>query len=447
VPELAANYSQEHKVEVKQVQALVVGGGPSGLSLAYGLQGDTLILERESSVGGLCRSITHDGGVFDIGGHSFHTPHPEVYELIMELMDGQVCLQQRDARVFSHGVLLPYPFQKYYEQIPDEAVVKACEVGLQNALGNTSEAENFEDYIIRKFGTGIAEHFMLPYNRKLWARDIKRISCEWTSERVAAPKGQDEKFDTSGGHRKPLQPTTQVGYPTQGGFEEFYRHFVPHIPGVELNSTVAQIDPLARTCTTTDGRIYKWEFLVSTMPIPELLRIINGAPRDLIEIADKLEYMSLRVELLLTGQPLTSTIQRIYIADPAIPPHKIALNHNSSEYLRQQPYHAITAEVSLSEQKPVDTGEIASRTIAFLCDHDILHAPDDIIWTGHIDVKYAYPIYTHDRPQQVERIRTWLAQYDIRTLGRFGEWEYINSDKCVMKGLQMARELRRQYPH
>ena len=57
-----------------RVKGLVVGGGPSGLALAYGLGGDTLVLEKEATVGGLCRSIYHDGGVFDIGGHSFDTP-------------------------------------------------------------------------------------------------------------------------------------------------------------------------------------------------------------------------------------------------------------------------------------------------------------------------------------------------------------------------------------
>jgi len=91
----------------RQVQGLVVGGGPSGLAVAYSLQGDTLVLEKEDSVGGLCRSIHHGGGVFDIGGHSFHTPHPEVYELVQDLMEGGLYYQPRDARVYSHGVLIP----------------------------------------------------------------------------------------------------------------------------------------------------------------------------------------------------------------------------------------------------------------------------------------------------------------------------------------------------
>jgi len=431
---------------VEHVQALVIGAGPSGLAVAYALQGNTLVLEKEDSVGGLCRSITQDGGVFDIGGHSFHTPYPEVFELVQEMLDDELFLQQRDARIFSHGTLIPYPFQKNYDQLPDADVVQACEDGLRTRSGDPAGAANFKEYILRKFGSGIAEHFMLPYNRKLWARDLDTISCEWVSERVAGPKGESEKFDTTGGKRKPLQADTRVGYPSQGGFEEIYRSFVPHLPALKVNKAVVHIDPQARIATTSDGSQYQWEFLISTIPLPILVRMVEGTPPDIIARADQLEYMSLRVELLLTKRPLTTPIQRIYVASPNIPPHKIALNHNSSEYLRQQPHHAITAEVSLSEQKPVNVDEIAPKTIDFLVRCGVLDSADDIIWSGHVDVKYAYPVYTQARPVLLDSIRGWLGQYQIYTLGRFGDWEYINSDKCVMKALMLGHTLRDRYP-
>jgi len=430
---------------IRDVQALVIGGGPSGLSVAYALQGNTLLLEKESTVGGLCRSIHAGGGVFDIGGHSFHTPYPDVYELVQELMGGRLFYQQRSAWVYTHNSLIPYPFQRYYDHIPDPEVVRACEEGLRNA-GGTEDADNFETYILRKFGRGIADHFMLPYNRKLWARDIKKISIEWTAERVAGAKGAQEKFDTQGGQRKPLQPDTQVGYPADGGYEEIYRSFVPHIPAVALNQAVVQIDPEAHLAVTSDGSQIHYEFLVSTVPLPVFVRMIAGIDASVIDLADQLEYMSLRVELLLAGRRLETPVQRIYVADPAIYPHKIALNHNSSDALRARPVHAIMAEVSLSDEKPVDVDQIAPQTTDLLCSLGILGSPQDIIWSWHVDVRYAYPVYTHQRPALVRAIKDALAKWDIYTLGRFGDWEYINSDKCVKKGLDLGRELREKYP-
>lgn len=428
---------------MRKVGALVIGGGPSGLALAYGLQRDALVLEKEATVGGLCRSFYYGDGVFDIGGHSFHTPYPKVFELMQSLLDDELYTQQRDARVYTHDALIPYPFQQFFDRIPHPEVVRGCEEGLRNAVGNVAEADNLEDYIIRKFGQGIAEHFMLPYNRKLWGRKLAQISCEWAAKRVAAPTGESESSSSAG--RKPLQSDTQVGYPCKGGYEELFKSFVPHLPGLELSSTVIQIDPHARVAATEDGRQYHWEFLVSTIPLPILVGIVEDVPDEIKALAHQLEYTSLHIEFLLVGRQLSSSVQRIYIADPGIPPHKIALNHNSSTYLRKQPCHAIIAEVSFSPEKPVDVSEIAPRTIGSLCELSILKSPEDIVWQGHIDIEYAYPVYTHQRQSLVRGIKDWMARRHIYTLGRFGDWEYINSDKCVLQGLILARELRRRY--
>lgn len=426
----------------REVDTLVIGAGPTGLAVAYSLQGRTLVVERSDEVGGLCRSIHKDGAVFDIGGHSFHTPHPEVHALVNELLSGGMYEQQRNAQVFTHDTLIPYPFQKFYDRIPDPDVVRECDEGLREAAQNSGTPANFEEFIVQKFGQGVARHFMLPYNRKLWARDLRQVSCEWTAQRVAGAKGDTDRFDTKGGVRKPLQPSTVVGYPSDGGFEEIYKAFVPHLPGLELNTAITRIDPGTKTATTRDGRTYGWNTLVSTMPLPILLRMVTGLSPELIALGDQLEYLSIHVELLLTNRPLTTSIQRIYVPDPAILPHKIAINHNSSDALRARPRHAIMAEVSHSEKKQVDLAAVAGQTTDLLCRLGILDTPDDIAWHGQVDATYGYPVYTPSRPELVHRLKTALTPLGIHTVGRFGEWEYINSDRCVHKGLQLGQQLR-----
>ena len=431
--------------EAREVQALVIGGGPSGLALAYGLQGDTLVLEREGAVGGLCRTMHHDGGVFDYGGHSFHTPYLEVRDLLENSLGVAFHYQRRDARVYAGGRLIPYPFQKFFDQIGDPKVVRSCEEGLRARAGSPSEAANFEEFIVRQFGQGIADHFMLPYNRKLWARDLKELATSWTAERVASPKGTRGSRPAGSTDREPLEADTRVGYPSSGGYSGIFEAFVPHVPGVVLDTNVVHIDPQSKTVTTEDGGQYRWRFLASTMPLPDLVRIVAGTPRRLVEAADELQCVRLRIELLLTGRPIKSPIQRMYVGTPEIPPHKIAFNHASSPDLYARPHHAIMGEVSYSPDKQVAFEEIAPRTIQFLCDMGILDSPNDIIWRGHEDVKYGYPVYTHSRIELVTAIKAWMESYDIHTFGRFGDWEYINSDACIMKGLELASELRSRY--
>jgi len=235
-----------------------------------------------------------------------------------------------------------------------------------------------------------------------------------------------------------------VGYPPEGGFEEIYRAFLPHIPEVQLESRVVHIDPRAKTASTAHGSTFQWQTLVSTMPLAELVKIVDGVPEEVLEAANSLAYLSLRLQLLLIRRPLQTNVQRIYVSDPEVPPHKIALNHNSSQWLRKRPRHAIMAEVAYSEFKEVDFDEIAPRTITALCNAGILESREDVIWDDQLDVKYAYPVYTHDRLELVGRVREWLGGHDIHTIGRFGAWEYINSDACIVGGLRLADELREQ---
>lgn len=431
---------------IHEVQALVIGAGPSGLAVAFALQGNTLVLEKESRVGGLCRSLSHGGGTFDIGGHSFHTPYPEVRDLVRRLMGEDFYYQTRDARVHTEGILIPYPFQKHFRRHPDQAIVRRCADGLRDAVLHPDPApRNLEEYIVGRFGRGIADHFLLPYNRKLWARDLSSIAPEWTKQRLVAP-GEREPFETSGGDRTPLQDDTVVAYPPRGGFEEFYRCFVPHIPAVELERRVVHLDTEKRIATTADGRRYGWAFLISTIPLPVLIPMIEGVPSDIRVLAEQLEHLSLRVELLLAGKTLETPIQRIYVHDREVPPHKIALNHNSSDALRERPCHAIMAEVSYGPDKTVDVEAIAPKVIDFLCQIDVLDDPDDITWTGHIDVPFAYPVPTRESLTAVPALKEWLARRHIYSLGRFGEWKYDNSDACVASGLAIAPELRARYP-
>jgi protoporphyrinogen oxidase len=427
---------------MRSAKLLIVGGGPAGLSLAYHHGGDSLVLEKEQKVGGLCRSIEHGGGIFDIGGHSFHTPHQEVASLVQQLMGGRWFSQKRDARVYTHGTLIPYPFQKFFDRIPDTRVVEECRRGLQNSRW-IGRADNFQEFILNRFGDGVATHFMLPYNRKLWARDLRRMSCEWTAERVAGPRGVTENFDKRDGARRPLQPETIVGYPAEGGYEEISKSFVPYLPAVELGQQIIRINPLERTATTDSGLIVQWNRLASTMPLPSLVRVVEGVPDNIVALADRLEFTSLRLLLLLIGRSLPNAPQRIYIADPDIPAHKIAFNHTSSDSLRSRPVHAVMAEISYSDEKPLaEPDTIEHGTIEFLIRTGLLNSVKDILWTSHVDVTYAYPVYTHDRCEIVRRIRDLLWPLGVYTFGRFGEWDYANSDRCIKRGMELAAELR-----
>lgn len=423
-------------------ELLIVGAGPAGLALAYHYSGRKRLLERESTVGGLCRSFEIGGGVFDIGGHSFHTPHAEVDRFVRKLMAGNWSTQPRDARVYFNGELIPYPFQQNFQKLRDQSVVEECR---NSPPSDPANAQNFEEWIVARFGAGVASHFMLPYNRKLWARDLRRIDCEWVGERVADPAAT--KPAMAGGKRTPLQSDTSVGYPTIGGFGEIYRTMATGCGTVELDCEVVRIDPDAGALTCKDGREWRWTRLASTMPVPQLLRSFPATPPSLQADADRLEAVALRVLMILVADPLPLVPQRIYVSHPAIPPHKVAFNHTSSPQLRQRPVHAIMCEISHSAEKPLPgDAALEAATLDWLVDARLIASRADVARIEHYDVAHGYPVYTHARANIMKRVRAFLDPFGIHTLGRFGAWEYVNSDECIRQGMALALDLSAETP-
>lgn len=420
---------------------IIIGAGPGGIGAALSLGKDCVVLEKAKEIGGLSRSITIDGAVFDFGGHSFHTPHPEVKQLVHNALE--IYEQTRNAKCFVDNEIIPYPFQKNFEKLSNQEIVASCKNGLTNN-GLANEFENFEQFIIGKFGAGIAKHFMLPYNRKLWGRDLKRMAVDWTGERVAGPKGTKEKFDTTGGKRKPLQSDTKVGYPAKGGFGEIFVALGKQIQDIRFNQSVARVDPKSKKVFTARGDSFPYHNLISSIPIPDFLKMVEGVPNELIELSQKLDYLSMKLGLVVVNHPVDTDIQRFYAADETIPAHKIAINHNSSDYLRSLPTHGVMMEISTGPEKTLYRNDLENWIVESMVRMNIIKSPQEVKQVEVRDVKYSYPVPTKDRSEIVGRIKEWLAEHHIHLLGRFGEWAYINSDKALYRGLELGKTLAAQ---
>lgn len=414
---------------------LIIGAGPTGLALSMAWRGASRILEAGEAVGGLCRSVTFGGGTFDLGGHSFHAADPAVASMVEGLMQGRWHSQRRDARVHVHGRLIDYPFQSHVRQIGDPTIIAECEDGLPPP-GAGAGAANLEAWILATFGDGVARHFMLPYNRKLWARDLKRISPAWVGERVAGG-------ETPGAPgRRPLTSQSVVAYPAEGGFEAIFQAIAQRCGPIAFGQRVTRIDPAAGLAFTAAGQAWRWDRLVSTMPLPALLRAIVGCPPALILAADRLEAVSLKILMILVDGAVGGAPQRVYTADPSMPVHKIAFNHTSSPSLRARPVSAIMGEIAYSPEKPAPSdADLTRATVNWLALAGLIPSPGHVTETRIIDLPYGYPVQTHERPAILEAVRAWLTPLGIHTAGRFGAWDYVNSDACIGEGQRLAGEL------
>ena len=417
---------------------VILGAGPAGICAALPLGSDAVILEQHRDVGGLARSFDFHGVVFDLGGHSFHSPHPEIRDLVYSSVE--MYEQKREARCYADKTLISYPFQKYFRDLKDQKIVNDCERGLRTAA-QAARSENLEDYLYERFGTGLAEHFLLPYNRQLWGNDLTQIATDWVAERIATPLGKNESFETSGGRRKPLQSDTTVAYPARGGFGEITKAVGSRVRNVRFGAKVKLVDPRAKKLVMSTGEVLSWQRLVSTLPLNKFLDMIDGVPPALRVDVSRLKHISLKLICVVIGRPVGTPIQRIYSADGESPAHKIGIASNSSDYLRSLPVCGVFGEVAHIPGGAATNDVLQARFVASLEQIGLIKDAQEITAISTIELPYAYPVPTIDRSAIVARVKAWLHEHGIETIGRFAEWAYINSDEAMFRGLRAGQRL------
>jgi UDP-galactopyranose mutase len=475
---------------------VVIGAGPTGLSAAYHLGQDAVLVEQADRVGGWCRSIEDNGFTFDMAGHIMFSTDPYVHEMYQVLLGDNVHWQDREAWIYSKGVHTRYPFQGALYGLPPE-VIKECIVGAIEARfgslkakkptadnspstdytgperrgmfeplmkssgsgkGRTyrgterraapaipkGEPRNFEEFIYKVWGAGIAKHFAIPYNQKLWAVPLSEMETSWLGGRVPLPNLEEMIDGALQPVGKPMGPNARFGYPLRGGFQSLMDGFLPHLEGeLRLNTRVTAVSPAAHTATLSDGSSLGYEHLISTMPLPALIRVMGSeAPPEVRQAAAALRHVSVRCVNIGIGRENLTEKHWIYYPEDTVF-HRIFVQGNASPHCNPPGGFGITCEITYSDAKPLpcDGDELIQRCIDD-CRRIGFFRDDDPIWAANqVDMPVAYVVYDHERAKNVNLIREWLSTQDIVLAGRYAEWEYYNSDHAFVAGKKAAEQV------
>jgi protoporphyrinogen oxidase/glycosyltransferase involved in cell wall biosynthesis len=458
----------------RHVGAVIVGGGPTGLSAAYHLGADTLLLERNETVGGWCRSIEDKGFTFDYAGHIMFSNDPYVLKMYELLLGDNVHWQNREAWVYSKGVYTRYPFQGALYGLPPK-VITECVMGAIEAhnrahegadndaegagasavadccadgttdVCNTDrsvkgEVKNFEQFIYQVWGRGIAKHFAIPYNRKIWTVPLSEMETSWLGGRVPLPNLEEIVQGALEPSPRPVGPNARFGYPLEGGFQALMNGFLPHIKGkIELGAEVVQVLPREHIVALADGRRFRYDDLISTMPLPELIKAIGEeAPEAVRQAAKGLRHVSIRCVNIGIDRVVTDKHWIYYPEDTIF--HRIFVQGNASPRCNAPGGFGFTCEISYSPTKPLplDGDELIARAIADCRKVGMIRDGDTILAANQVDLPCAYVLYDHQRARNVETCKTWLKGFDITLVGRYSEWEYYNSDHALLAGKRGA---------
>jgi protoporphyrinogen oxidase len=302
-------------------------------------------------------------------------------------------------------------------------------------------AENFEQFIHRVWGAGVAKHFAIPYNEKLWKVPLSEMETSWLGGRVPLPNLVEMIEGALRPTPKPMGPNARFGYPLRGGFQALMDGFLPHLQGeLVLEAEVVRVSPSARAVFLADGRSFGYAQLVSTLPLPRLVAAIgNEAPREIHEAAAALRHVSVRCVNLGIGRERITDKHWVYYPEDTVF-HRIFMQGNASPHCNPPGGFGLTCEISHTRERPlpVEGDELVQRCIEDCIRVGVIRRDDEVRVANQVEMPYAYVVYDHARQRNVDLIRAWLLQRDIHLAGRYSEWEYYNSDHAFLAGRRAA---------
>jgi len=416
----------------------ILGAGLAGLSAAYHLNGEHIILEKDRRVGGLCKSIDIEGYVFDYAPHILFSRDDYVRTLYEDLLKGNLYRHIRKSYIYLGGAYVKYPFEVNLNTLP-ESIIKECIEGVVNR--EVFEPTNFEEWIHTTFGDGIAKHYMVPYNRKIWKYDLSAMNIDWIGGRVPSPSVEEMKRGAAGTLSKDYGPNAEFMYPMRGGIGALADQMSRDL-NVSTCSEVVEVRPSGaevRVKYRKDGKIRETasEKIVSSLPLPELVEILHDSPEEVRKAAKSLVYNSLVCVNIGVKRPGIIDKHWLYFPEEEFIFNRMSFPMNFSEHTTPGGRSSILVEVTHREAG-VDPERIRDRVVEDLKKTGIITERDVIEVCDTSAFKYAYVIYDLDHRKNVGVIHDYLEGNGIIPVGRFGEWEYFNMDKAILSGRNAA---------
>jgi Protoporphyrinogen oxidase len=424
----------------------ILGGGISGVALASFLGDDVEVVESRARIGGLCGTIVEDGFTFDAAGpHIMFSKNKEVLSLMVAALGHNVRQRRRENKIWFKGRLVKYPFENDLAALPPQDNFDCIYGYIVNPRAD-DVATNLAEWSYKTFGAGISEKYFIPYNEKIWNYPATKLGLEFV-ERIPKPPMEDVLKSSIGISTEGYLHQLHFSYPIEGGYESLVHAFAAKVRGeIRTNWRVAAVarDGKHWRVTSVDGEERTYDTLVSTLPIHELVKVWSGATDEVRALVATLRYNSL-VNVLIgcnedRGYPYTA----LYVPDPDLLFHRLSFPKAFSEQCVPPGSSSVMAEITTNACGDgvweMSDDDLIERTIRELATTGLVD-PSTIVYRKAVRFLYGYPVYDLDYRANVTAMRNAVAATGLHLLGRFAQFDYINSDVCIERAMALAKVL------
>jgi protoporphyrinogen oxidase len=419
----------------------ILGGGITGITLQRYLRHSSEILEAAGGPGGLCNTIFKDGFGYDIGGHILFSKSEKINTLVEELLGDNCGYARRANKVYFKNRLVKYPFENGLSVLDKEDIYE-CLMGYLKRE-EYPEPTNLREWCYRRFGKGLAELYLIPYNEKIWNLSTDRMSLEWV-DRIPSPPTEDIV-------------RSAVGFETEGYLHQLYFKYPKH-GGVQAlvdstrrkDGTVTcnfRVERIRRTgggwAIAGSGGTRHYDRIVVAFPIHDAIECFEGVPHDVRRAVAGLRYNTINIVFLAVNDESLLQHSALYIPDPNVITHRLCYMGFFSKNLVRPGTSSLIAEITTNPGDGVHEMSDAAMTERVIADLDREGLIDrrNVIVTDVTRRKYGYPVYDLDYYKNIKVLNDYFASIDVPICGRFAQFEYINSDECMRRAIALADEL------
>ena len=405
---------------------LIVGAGITGLSLASFLDTDDyLIVDRDSEVGGYCKTTIRNGFIWDYSGHFFHFNNQEIKDYVLEKMECDVVTVNKKSHIYYKDRYIDFPFQNNIHQLPINEFIE-CLYDLYNK--KDKDILNFTDFVKSNLGDSICEKFIIPYNEKLYSCDLNNLDHDAMGRFFPKPTKFDNLLEQLKNNTKVSSYNDTFIYPT-GGSIEFVKSISSRVnkDNIILNTEIINIDIEGKIAKTSKGDI-KFNRLINTMPFDSLLKITNENTNN---------FSSNKVVVFNLGFDKKTEIESNWIYFPGDEIfYRVGFYNNIFKTNRMSLY----VEIGMKKDEQVNEQILLSKVLTDLEKSGII-VDQELIEYQMIVMN---PAYVHITKQSKDIYDTWNKKNNpngLFSIGRYGSWTYCSIEDNIIQAKNLAHLL------
>lgn len=414
-----------------------MGAGIAGISAAYHLKQkgeSSVIFEKDNDWGGLCGFFEIDGFRFDRFVHFTFAKDEKIAELFAK--SSPLYAHPPVSYNYWRGCWLKHPAQNNLAPLPIEEKVKIIDSFVNRPRKDVAEISDYAEWLSVQYGDYFAENFPFAYTRKYWGVEAKQLETKWVGNRLHVSPLPEVLRGAFAEQQENFYYTKFMNYPKKGGFRSIMNECRKGLD-IRLNKKAVRIDTAAKQVEFADGTVENYDNLISSLPLPEIIKMISDVPENVQNAAKQLRWTCGYQVSLGFNRPDVAKYLWFYIYDEDVPPARVYSPNLKSPDNAPDGCSSLQAEIFFANgAKVVDKNIILQKTVEKL--KEICQFNDSDVVVKDIRFEpYANIIFTPEIYESRKVVREWLQAQGIKTIGRFGKWDYLWSHQAFESGMKV----------